>query len=121
MDVQIHARNLTVSDSLQDHAEKKLDRLDRYFPHLTEVRLDIAHEHRHKGGDRVTAQLTIRNTRGTILRAEEKDQADIFVAVDVVVDKMYRQISRYKGKRRRRTGDRFEALEPELAATEALP
>jgi putative sigma-54 modulation protein len=34
---------------------------------------------------------------------------------------MYRQISRYKGKRRRRAGNRFETLEPELAAAEAVP
>ncbi len=41
--------------------------------------------------------------------------------MDLVVDKMYRQISRYKDKRRRRAGKRFEALEPELAAAEPLP
>lgn len=121
MDIQIHARNLNVSQRLQEYVEKKLNRLDRYLPHISEVRVELATEHRRKGGDRSVAQLTVRNSRGTILRAEDKSQADIFAAVDIVVDKMYRQISRYKGKRRRRAGDRFEALEPELAATEAVP
>jgi putative sigma-54 modulation protein len=121
MEVQIHSRNLNVSKRLQDYVEKKLNRLDRYLPHISEVRLDLANEHYRKGGDRSIAQLTVRNSRGTILRAEEKSQNDIFAAVDLVVDKMYRQISRYKGKRRRHAGDRFEATEPELAAAEALP
>jgi putative sigma-54 modulation protein len=121
MEIQIHARNLTVNDRLHNYVEKKLNRLDRYLPHISEVRLDLAHEHRKKGGDRSIAQLTLRNSRGTILRAEDKSQTDIFASVDVVVDKMYRQISRYKGKRRRRAGDRFETLEPELAAAEAVP
>jgi putative sigma-54 modulation protein len=45
----------------------------------------------------------------------------VFAAIDVVVDKIYRQIGRYKDKRRRRTGDKFETLEPEFAAAEAVP
>ena len=40
--------------------------------------------------------------RGKILRAEERTQ-DMFTSIDAVLDKMYRQIARYKGKRR----DRF--------------
>ncbi len=121
MDIQIHTRNLDVSQRLHDHVEKKLSRLDRYLPHISEVHIDLAREHQKKGGDRSIAQLTVRNSRGMILRAEDKSQSDIFAAVDMVVDKMYRQISRYKGKRRRRAGDRFETLEPELAAAEAVP
>jgi putative sigma-54 modulation protein len=121
MEIQIHSRNLNVTRRLQDYVEKKLNRLDRYLPHISEVHLDLANEHYRKGGDRSIAQLTVRNSRGTILRAEDKSQNDIFAAVDLVVDKMYRQISRYKGKRRRHAGDRFEAAEPELAAAEALP
>ncbi len=121
MNIQIHARNLDVSNRLQDYVEKKLNRLDRYLPQISEVNIELATQHQRKGGDRSIAQLTVRNARGTILRAEEKNQTDIFAAVDVVVDKIYRQISRYKGKRRRRAGDKFEVVEPELAAAEAVP
>jgi putative sigma-54 modulation protein len=121
MDIQIHARNFHVSDKLQQHVEKKLNRLDRYLPHISEIQVELAQEHYKRGGDRAIVQLTVRNSRGVILRAEEKSQNDIFAAVDVVVDKMHRQISRFKGKRRRRAGDRFDVLEPELAATEEVP
>jgi putative sigma-54 modulation protein len=121
MEIQINTRNLDFSKRLKEHVEKKLSRLDRYLPHISEVRVDLAQEHQKRGGDRSVAQLTVRNSRGTILRAEDKSQGDIFAAVDLVVDKMYRQISRYKGKRRRRAGERFETLEPELAAAEAVP
>jgi putative sigma-54 modulation protein len=121
MQIQIHARNFTVNQRLQDYVEKKLNKLDRYLPHIAEVQLDLTQEHQRKGGERAVAQLTVRNDRGTILRAEDKKQTDMFAAVDMAVDKMYRQISRYKGKRRRKAGDRFETLEPELAAAEALP
>jgi putative sigma-54 modulation protein len=121
MQIQIHTRNLNVNTRLEDYVQKKINRLEKYLPHIAEIQLDLAQEHQRRGGERAIAQLTLRNERGTILRAEDKRQSDIFAAVDMVIDKMYRQISRYKGKRRRHAGDRFEALEPELAAAEALP
>ncbi len=121
MQIQIHARNLTMNDRLQDYVEKKINKLDKYLPQIDDVHIELANEKSHKGGERFIAQLTVRDRRGTILRAEEKRQPDIYAAVDMTVDKMYRLISRYKGKRRRHAGDRFEALEPELAAAESVP
>lgn len=121
MNVQIHARNLEVNDRLRDYVEKKLSRLDHYLPSVMEVRVDISHDHRRTEGDRSSAQLTVRDGRGTILRAEEKHCADVFAAVDTALDKLYRQISRYKDKRRQRAGRNFEAMEPEWATVEPLP
>jgi putative sigma-54 modulation protein len=121
MHVQIHARNLEVNDRLRDYVEKKLSRLDHYLPSVMEVRVDISHDHRRAEGDRSSAQLTVRDGRGTILRAEEKQRADVFAAVDAALDKLYRQINRYKDKRRRHAGRNFEELEPEWAAVEPLP
>jgi putative sigma-54 modulation protein len=121
MNVQIHSHNLEVNQRLQEYVEKKLNRLDRYLPQISEVNVELGTQHQRKGGDRSIAQLTVRNARGTILRAEDKSQTDIFAAVDMVVDKIYRQISRYKGKRRRRAGERFAVMEPELAAAEPPP
>lgn len=116
MNLDIQTRNMKVPDRLQEHAEKKLSRLDHYLPHIAQVRLDLSHEHSKLTGEQPVAQLTVRNARGTILRAEVKDQPDFFAAVDIVVDKMYRQIERYKGKQRRHGnyGD-------ELADAEASP
>ncbi len=121
MNIEINAKDMKVSDRLQDYVEKKLGRLERYLPNIAQVRVDLAHERNHRTGEHPVAQLTIRNQRGTILRAEVKDQPDMHAAIDVVVDRMYRQISRYKGKQRRRAGERFAEVEPELAAAEAPP
>jgi putative sigma-54 modulation protein len=122
MQIQLHAKNMEVTQKLKDYAERKLNRLDRYLPNISRIELELAQEHHRQGGDRAVVQLTVRHSRGTILRAEDKSQNDPFAAIDVTLDKMLRQISRYKGKRRRRAGERFEMLEPELAAAEeALP
>ncbi|MDX1688103.1 MAG: ribosome-associated translation inhibitor RaiA [Candidatus Promineifilaceae bacterium] len=100
MDLLIHSRNMEVTDRLRDYVEKKTGRLDRYMPNLIEVRVDLAEESARSAIDRQVAQITIRDERGTILRAEERSN-DMFASVDAVIDKLYRQINRYRGKRQR--------------------
>ena len=53
--------------------------------------------------DRYSSQITIRG-KGYILRTEEKAD-DLSVAIDASMDKMMRQIERFKGKRARGRGD----------------
>ncbi len=100
MQVIINARNFEVSPRLREHAESKINRLNRYLDTIDEARMDLSIEHTRSAGDRQIAQLTVRN-KGTILRTEERT-ADMFASVDSVLDKMYRQIERFKGKRANR-------------------
>lgn len=124
MDLVIHGRNLEVSSRVRSYIERKMGRLDRYMPNIAEVRVDVGEERSNRMGNRMIAQVTVRDLRGTILRAEERT-SDLFAAIDVVVDKLYRQIERYKGKRRRRGDDQesFAAYETavELEAADLEP
>jgi putative sigma-54 modulation protein len=121
MKVQIHAKNMNLKPQLREHIERKVSKLDRYLPSIVDVRVDLSTQRQKQGDDRAIAQITVRDQRGTILRAEDKSQSDMLAAVDMGLDKMYRRIQKYKGKRRRRTGVRFAELEPELAAAELVP
>lgn len=121
MEVQIHAKNVELRPRLREYIEKKTSKLDRYLPNIVEAHIDIVSVRQKQGGERAIAQLTVRDRRGTILRAEEKSQTDLYAAIDIVLDKMYRRIRSYKGKRRRHGGERFAELEPELAAAELVP
>jgi putative sigma-54 modulation protein len=116
-EVVITGHNMKVPSRLREYVERKVDRLDRYMPNIDEVRIDLAEE---RMGNRRVAQITVRNERGIILRAEESTN-DIFAAVDSVVDKIYRQIERYKGKRRRRgeSADELDAVETAVELEEA--
>lgn len=104
MNLVIHGRNIVVTPRIQSYVERKVDRLDRYMPNIAEVRVDLGEEKSNRMGNRMVAQVTVRHTRGTILRAEERTN-DLYAAVDAVVDKLYRQIERYKGKLKRRGGE----------------
>jgi len=109
MDVSIFARNLEVTPRLREYVERKVGKLDRYLPSIDEARVDLSVENTRHAAHRQVAQLTVR-VRGKILRAEERTQ-DMFTSIDAVLDKMYRQIARFKGKRQ----DRWHA------AVEPLP
>lgn len=101
MELTIHGRNLDVTPRVQNYVEKKTSRLDRYLPTLSEVRVDLSIENTRSSVDSQIAQITVRDNRGTILRAEERSN-DIFASIDTVIDKLYRQISRYRGKKQRK-------------------
>ena len=97
MQLIIQGKNIEVTDRLQEYIEKKVGKLDRYLPTITEARMELSVEGAKSAKDRQVAQLTVRS-KGTLLRAEERS-ADMFASIDAIVDKMYRQIVRYKGKR----------------------
>lgn len=126
MDVTIQGLNMKVNSAVEAYAKKKLDKLDRYLPGISDVRLDLTHQNTKRGGNLAIAQLTIRHRRGAILRAEERTDGDFEAAINLAIDKMYRQIERFKGKRldgkkRRTTPSRFTALPEELDLAEETP
>lgn len=100
MDLIVKGKNVDVTDRLRDYVEKKIGKLDRYLPTISEAWVELTTEETKAAGDRYVCQVTVRSN-GTILRAEERSD-DIFTAIDTVLDKMYRQIARYKGKRQNR-------------------
>jgi len=127
LEVQIQARDINLTPHLREYVEKKVSKLDRYLPTISEARMELAEvKSARSAADRQVAQLTV-HTRDVVLRAEERKD-DIFAAVDAVLDKINRQIERYKGKRWRGRGNGATAdtvSEPEefepLSAAEPEP
>lgn len=102
MQLIISGKNLEVSGRLKEYVEKKIGKLDRYLPTLTEARVELALESTKNAAQSQVVQVTLHNN-GTILRGEERS-SDFTAAIDAVLDKLYKQIDRYKGKRQRVRG-----------------
>jgi putative sigma-54 modulation protein len=98
MQLIVQSKNIQMTDRLHQYVEDKVNKLDRYLPVLTDARMELSTEKTRSTEDRQVAQLTVRS-KGMMLRAEERS-GDIFTSVDMVMDKMKRQIDRYKRKRR---------------------
>ena len=117
MQIVLKGKNIEITDWLHEYVEKKVDKLDRYMPEIQEVRVELSVEKTRSSQDRQVAQVTVRSN-GLILRAEERTD-DMFSAIDAVMDKMHRQIVRYKGKRIDRwQGQRVGRGETELPPLE---
>lgn len=102
--IDIFTKNLELSDRLNDYVVKKVEKLEKFLDEVDECRVDLSHvKTARNANDRHVAQLTLRG-KGFILRSEERSDS-IFSAVDAALDKMKRQIRRYKGKRERGRGD----------------
>lgn len=102
--VEISAKNMEVTERISDYVNKKVAKFNRLLPAIDEIRIDLSHlKNARSVNDRNVAQITIRG-KSYILRAEERAD-DIFTALDATLDKMQRQIERYKGKREHGRGD----------------
>ncbi len=97
MQIVLKGKNFVISDRIRDYVEKKMDKVGRYLPEIDEARVEITQEKTKSTKDKNIVQVTLR-TNGTILRSEERSEA-IYASIDLAVDKIYRQVVRYKDKR----------------------
>ena len=114
MHLIVQGKNVEVTDWLRQYVQKKVRRLDRYLPGIQEARVELSVSRARNSEHRQVVQVTLRSN-GTILRAEERS-ADMQASIDAVMDKMVRQIDRYKGRRSR---GRTRGEPAELAEAEA--
>ncbi|MDY6847001.1 MAG: ribosome-associated translation inhibitor RaiA [Chloroflexota bacterium] len=102
--IDIFTKNLELSDRLNDYVVNKVEKLEKFLDEVDECRVDLSYiKTARNANDRHVAQLTLRG-KGFILRSEERSDS-MFSAVDAALDKMRRQIRRYKGKRDHGRGD----------------
>ncbi len=91
MKINVRGKNMEVSPALQEYLEKRMGKLEKYFDSQIEVQVTMSIV---KGDHIVEATISI---DGLILRGEETSQ-DIYASIDMVVDKLERQMHKYKTK-----------------------
>ncbi len=102
--IAIYGKGLEISDRIADYVNAKVGKVDRFLQDIDEIRVDLSHmKNARNAADRYASQITIRG-KGYILRTEETAD-DLSAALDMSMDKMSRQIERFKGKRARGRGD----------------
>lgn len=98
MKFNIRGENIEVTPALRDYAEKKVKKLDRYFEGTpnSDVHINLK-VYNNEQQVEVTIPMT-----GLLLRAEES-HLDMYAAIDLVVEKLERQIRKYKTKVNRKS------------------
>lgn len=105
MKINLKGKNINITDDIRYEAERKYDRLDKYFSNEEEVDLLISKE-----GNGYKAEVTMFLDKGPILRAEASDET-YQNAIDKTIDALVRQIRKHKTrltKDRRHDSIRFE-------------
>ncbi|SHH81372.1 putative sigma-54 modulation protein [Clostridium collagenovorans DSM 3089] len=95
MKVKVIGRNVEVTKALKEIIEKKVSRLERYFKPEVEANVLLSVQKSTH-----TAEVTI-PFNGVILRAEEAN-GDMYNSVDLVIEKIERQIRKQKTKMQRK-------------------
>ncbi|CAB1128153.1 Ribosome hibernation promotion factor [Candidatus Hydrogenisulfobacillus filiaventi] len=98
MNVIVHGKNVAVTAALKDYVTRKLNKLDKFLdhhPHTAEAVLSVEKTHQ-------IVEVTIPLEGGFILRAEES-QPNMYASVDLVVEKLEKQIEKYKTRLKKRT------------------
>lgn len=91
MQLTITGHHIDVTPALKSKVESKLKKLERHFDHLTNVHCILTVEKlEHK------AEATVHMSGGTV-HADAID-SDMYAAVDALVDKLSRQVTKHKEK-----------------------
>ena len=96
MDISITGRNIELDEAVRRYAERRLGRMDRYFPGVRRIRVVITDEKTRSPEDRFLVEVAIDTERGLVL-AEERGR-NIPMAVDKAKDVLKIRLERLKGK-----------------------
>lgn len=96
MNLTISGHHLNVTPALRTYVTDKLDRVTRHFDQLVDVKVLLTVEKQKEKEKRQRAECSIR-VKGSDLFAESSHE-DLYAAVDVLVDKMDRQVVRHKDR-----------------------
>ncbi|MEK6681206.1 MAG: ribosome-associated translation inhibitor RaiA [Nitrospirota bacterium] len=115
MQVIVNGRHMEVTDALRGYAETKLKRIEKYLLKPTEAIVTLSvQKYRHN------AEILIK-VDGFLIQAEDETE-EMYSAIDKVMDKIERQVKRYKeklqDKHHKNSGENIKASPAQLGVVE---
>jgi putative sigma-54 modulation protein len=121
MKLVIQGKNIEITDAIHNYVHQKIEKAANHFQNLTteiDVHLSVARNPRIN--PKQTAEVTI-YANGSVIRAEESSE-NLYASIDLVADKIARQLRKFKEKRSDRTyaKPKAERVVPEPIDNSAL-
>ena len=104
MRIEVKGRNLTVSDELREHVEKRFRKVSRQVAELAELEVEVFEERNPAIADSQVAEATL-HLKGVTLRARDASR-DMVHSINMVSDELSVQVKRHRDKRRKRRESR---------------
>jgi putative sigma-54 modulation protein len=102
MQITISGHHLDVSPALREHVQQKLTRIGRHFDQVVDAKVLLSIENQAEKSGRQHAECSI-HVKGHTLFAESAN-ADLYAAIDHMIDKLDRQVVRHKDKTQNHQG-----------------
>lgn len=115
MNIVIQGKNIEITEAIRDYVHQKVEKAANHFQNLTteiDVHLSVARNPRIN--TKQTAEVTI-YANGSVIRAEESSES-LYASIDLVSDKIARQLRKYKEKRQDKNHPRKEERVAEAPA-----
>jgi len=97
MRIQVKGQNVEVTPSIREYAERKLAKLGKQLAEQTQVEVELSEQRNPSIAASQVAEATV-FTKGPTLRAREASP-DMKASIDQLVDKLERQVKRYRERR----------------------
>lgn len=107
----VRGENIEVTPAIRDYVEKKVGKLERYFTDVPEATAHV----NLKVYTEKTAKVEVTIPLPYIILRAEETSPDLYASIDLVVDKLERQIRKYKTKIHRKS--RETGVPTEVAAS----
>lgn len=117
MRIEVKGRNLTVTDELKEHVERRFRKIARQVSELAEAEVELFEERNPAIADSQVAECTL-HLKGVTLRARDRSP-DIVHSINLVSDELAIQVKRHRDKRRKRRQSR--AASAPAGPTSATP
>lgn len=106
MQIKVTGRHVEVTDDVRAYVEGKAAKLPKYYDRIHEIEVVLDHE-----SEQFTAEMIVRADHKHTFVASETGP-DTFALIDLIVDKLERQLTKHKEKRRNRKRDGKPEVEP---------
>ncbi|MDP4163162.1 MAG: ribosome-associated translation inhibitor RaiA [Bacillota bacterium] len=117
MNYNIRGENIEVTPAIREYVEKKISKLERYFTETPEANVNVNLKFYQDKTSKVEVTIPMPHL---VLRAEETN-VDMYAAVDLITDKLERQIRKHKTKVNRKFREKgdFAAMFSTFESAEA--
>lgn len=104
MRIQLLSQSITLGDNQKEYIEEKISNLSKYEERVADeatiVRVDVEKTKVKSGDEKISTQITM-HVPNAVIRAEVKGST-VEETADLAVEKLRKQIERYKTKKHRR-------------------
>lgn len=99
MSLTVRSKNFKLNSGIETQVRKRIDRITHHLDNIDQSEVLLTQEPTRFNPQRVqhVAQVTLRTRNNNLIRAEVAN-ADLLTAVDEAIEKLQRQIERYKGR-----------------------